>query len=205
MQAPSNKTRRLGRWFAGGVAVAAIAAQALVSASTAHAAQGTTVQRLGVDIYLVIALDGTREYPQSDLPPRAPRICPNRRPHANRSQPHRRPTGARPAGARPRRDPPMPTAANRTARPAGARPAGARPAGPRPMPTAANRTAGLAGARPPRQTWPRAPPASAFREQTSPTPRGHRRPRGALSPPSGRSTGRDTDRGGTSSRPRPAA
>jgi Ca2+-binding RTX toxin-like protein len=58
MQAPSNKTRRLGRWFAGGVAVAAIAAQALVSASTAHAAQGTTVQRLGVDIYLVIAADG---------------------------------------------------------------------------------------------------------------------------------------------------
>jgi Ca2+-binding RTX toxin-like protein len=50
--------RRLGRWVAGGVAVAAVAAQALISASTAHAAQGTTVQRFGVDIYLVFAADG---------------------------------------------------------------------------------------------------------------------------------------------------
>lgn len=51
-------TRRIGRWMAGGVAVAAVAAQALVLASTAHAAQGTTVQRLGSDIYLVLAAEG---------------------------------------------------------------------------------------------------------------------------------------------------
>jgi Ca2+-binding RTX toxin-like protein len=44
--------------MAGGVAVAAVAAQALVWASSAHAAQGTTVQRFGFDIYLVIAADG---------------------------------------------------------------------------------------------------------------------------------------------------
>jgi Ca2+-binding RTX toxin-like protein len=60
MDTSSSKhpARRLGRWVAGGVAVAAIAAQALVSASTAHAAQGTTVQRFGFDIYLVLAADG---------------------------------------------------------------------------------------------------------------------------------------------------
>jgi Ca2+-binding RTX toxin-like protein len=54
----NRPTRRLGRWVAGGVAVAAVAAQALISASTAHAAQGTTVQRFGFDIYLVLAADG---------------------------------------------------------------------------------------------------------------------------------------------------